>query len=434
MLADHLRALALLPFRPRRGMSGLLDAGGLIPAFVLAGVASLALYGGLAGLVVGAMPHPNPMARRQPAMGHGAPADHAGAEGASEGRTDAGDELVAHSRWVGLISLFGVGPFASLGALALLYTPVTLLLVTLFDRIGSFGVALRRDFGGLLVCTLSVYTVVALPFGALTLLFAGLARPSAMALLALVLAGVAAFAALMVVAVETACGARRGPALAAVGLSWLTFGLQGFVLFAASPWLLYLGYRAFAGDVSDIVGGLGARRSFRRHLEAATLNPKDSDAHYQLGLLHLQRRQFKEAEARFRLAVEANQDEIDAHFQLARLAREQGRLQEALTRLEAVLARDPRHSSHEAWREAGAVYLATSAFEEARTVLVRFVEYRPYDPEGLCRLGIALRGLGQADQAKEHFMRCVEAARTSPPHRQRDVRPWQREAEKALRG
>jgi len=80
------------------------------------------------------------------------------------------------------------------------------------------------------------------------------------------------------------------------------------------------------------------------------------------------------------------------------------------------------------------VYLSTGAFSHARTVLERFVENRPYDAEGLHRLGLAHKGLGDREKARELFERSVEAARTAPDHRQREVRPWRREAERELRG
>jgi tetratricopeptide (TPR) repeat protein len=238
----------------------------------------------------------------------------------------------------------------------------------------------------------------------------------------------------MVVALQTACGANLGPAVTTVALSWVSFGLQGFLLFLASPWILFFGYRALQGQAFDVLGGLGARRSFRRYLEASTLNPRDADAHYQLGLIHLQRRQLPEAAERFRRAVEIDPGEIDAQLQLARIARQEGRWEDSILHLEAVLARDPQHAAFEAWREAGAVYLSTGAFEHARSVLERFVEKRPYDPEGLERLGAAYRALDEKEKARSLFERCIEAARTAPDHRQREVRPWRREAERELRG
>ena len=407
MVTDQVRTLASLPFRPRRAMSTLLDGGGVGTAVLLALLASTVLwYGVLSGLTMAAPSPADPGLASEPAAS------------------------VPPVTWLLAMVVSAFGPIATVAGLVFLYVPATLLLVTLFDRVGSFAVALRRDLAGLLVCTLSAFTVSFLPVG-LAGLLGGLPAPVLIALLA---AGGLGFACLMVVALQTACGADLGPALASVALSWLSFGFQGFLLFLASPWLLYFGYRALQGEALDILGGLGARRSLRRYLEASTLNPRDADAHYQLGLIHLQRRQLREAAERFRRAVEIDPREIDAEFQLARIARQEGRWEDAILYLEQVLAADPGHSSFEAWREAGAVYLSTGAFSHARTVLERFVENRPYDAEGLHRLGLAHKGLGDSEKARELFERSVEAARTAPDHRQREVRPWRREAERELRG
>lgn len=414
MMADQIQTVLSLPFRPRRAMSALLDGGGVMPALLLAALASAMLwYGVLVGVAAGAREAATPAAAASDAG--------AGAEASPPERPQL---------WPLLMLASSFGPIATVAGLVFLYVPATLLLVTLFDRVGSFAVALRRDFGGLLVCTLSAFTVAFLPVG-LTGLAGNVPAPM---LSALVGVGVLGFAALMVVALQTACGANLGPSLATVALSWLSFGLQGFLLYLASPWLLYFGYRAMQGQALDILGGLGARRSFRRYLEASTLNPRDADAHYQLGLIHLQRRQFKEAAERFRRAVEIDPGEVDAQLRLARIAREEGRWEDSIRHLEAVLIRDPQHAAFEAWREAGAVYISTGAFEHARSVLERFVENRAYDPEGLYRLGMAHKGLKETEKAKSLFERCVVAARTAPDHRQREVRPWRRAAEKELRG
>jgi hypothetical protein len=46
---------------------------------------------------------------------------------------------------------------------------------------------------------------------------------------------------------------------------------------------------------------------------------------------------------------------------------------------------------------------------------------------------MAHKGLKETEKAKDLFERCVLAARTAPDHRQREARPWRREAEKELR-
>jgi tetratricopeptide (TPR) repeat protein len=237
----------------------------------------------------------------------------------------------------------------------------------------------------------------------------------------------------MVVALRVVMGARTGAALGAIALSWVSFFLQGFLTLLLSPCLFWMAYHWARGDLGAALGSWGSRQSFKRHLQSATVNPQDAEAHYQLGLIHLQRQQVAEAAERFRKAVAIDAREVDAHFQLAKIAHAGGRLEEALGHLEQVLRQEPKHAQHEAWREAGAVYVAHGSYEQACAVLKTYVAARPYDPEGLYLLGLASRQVGDTATADEMLARCVEAARTAPDHRQRDVRPWMQKAEQELR-
>src|SRR5580698_285161 len=118
-------------------------------------------------------------------------------------------------------------------------------------------------------------------------------------------------------------------------------------------------------------------------LEAASINPHDGEAQYQLGLIYQERRQYTEAIQRFKRAIEIDPGETDAHFQLGRIAREQGRRRDALQHFEVVLNQDEKHSQSEILRELGAVYLSAGQYEDARGFLDQYVAVRPYDPEGL---------------------------------------------------
>src|SRR5215203_2279834 len=48
--------------------------------------------------------------------------------------------------------------------LAVFYVPAAVLLMSFFGGVGSFGLALRRDYGTLAVCTLSAWAAAHLPF------------------------------------------------------------------------------------------------------------------------------------------------------------------------------------------------------------------------------------------------------------------------------
>jgi tetratricopeptide (TPR) repeat protein len=169
------------------------------------------------------------------------------------------------------------------------------------------------------------------------------------------------------------------------------------------------------------------------HLENATLNPKDAEAHYQLGLIYQQRRQYPLAIEKFQKSVEIDPGDPDAYFQLGRIARQEGRYDAALEYCRAAARLDDKHCSNEVWREIGVVNFLSGHSEEARQALEKYLDRRPYDPEAQCWYGRTLAKLGLPDRAKEAFNQAIESVRTMPPARKRQVRSWDAESRKDLR-
>jgi tetratricopeptide (TPR) repeat protein len=213
-----------------------------------------------------------------------------------------------------------------------------------------------------------------------------------------------------------------------------TFG--GALSYFSSPlvllWLYYL-FRPNLDMFTGLGGGLRSRQNFRRNLDACTVNPRDSDAHYQLGLIYQQRRNYAEAISRFERSVEIDPSETDAHHQLGSIALEQKRYEDARRHFAAALALDEKHSSSEAWRGLGAADLQLGNAERALAELQKYTERREFDPEGLYWLGAAFKKLGRIPEARDAFERAVEAARTSPAHRRRFTAGWGRQAKAELR-
>jgi tetratricopeptide (TPR) repeat protein len=201
----------------------------------------------------------------------------------------------------------------------------------------------------------------------------------------------------------------------------------------ASPFLLLMLFLLMRGYLGGVRRGARARAAFRQNLEAATLNPADASAHYNLGLLHLQRRELSEARARFERAIEIDAAETDAHYQLGRIARAEGRWADAIAHYTEVVSRDPSHAQHEVWREAAATYVSARQYEDARDALERFLEHRPSDPEALYLMGRAHAGLGRRREAVEWLQRCIEAVRTSPAYKYRTEKRWATEAQQFMR-
>lgn len=421
----QLRLLLLLYVRPLRAMSGIIDEGSLLFGFAGAAavwlLTSAALYTQVAPAYAPFIPRaPRPAATASPAASVEDDVDVDPATG----------EMRATGPALGAATFFSATlTGTSVLVVAALYAPFALLLLTIFEPIGSFGVAFRRDFGPFLACLLMAWTAARLPV-ALVALF----MPGPLVAIALWAASLVYFTVLAGIACRVVFGVGVGTATGASVFGWLAVFLTPFLGFVASPFLLYYAYQFLRGDVGDVLGSFGARQSFKRYLAAATINPRDADAHYQLGLIHLQRRQLAEARQRFARAVEIDPREIDAHYQLGRLARGEKRLEDARKHFDAVVTRDERHASHEVWREVGATYLESESYEHARWALQKFVDQRPHDPEGLYRLGMALVGLGQKEAAQPMFRRAVEAVDTMPRYLQRKAGPWRKMALQQIAG
>jgi len=343
--------------------------------------------------------------------------------------------LVGHYGWW-FLSFAPGSFFSTIMGLAVLYVPCLILLTTMTGTLGSFSLVLRRDYGPFLTCALMAWAASHLPFVMVGMVLTPLGFGARTALVLLGLSALC-FAWLMSFGVRVLFGTSLKKAVALVCVAAFSFAIQAKLFgvvspYMFSPFLLYYAYNMFRGDIGDIGFSLRQRQGFRRSMEAATINPRDASAHYQLGIVFQYRRQYEEAIARFQQAIAIDNDETDAHFQLGRIAREQGRLQDAVDHFGVVLSQDDKHARSEIWREVGATYLAAKMFVEARDALDTFVDRRPYDPEGLYYYGKTFEHLGDSAQAHEIFNRCMEAVKTMPHYRRGDQRKWHKLARERL--
>jgi tetratricopeptide (TPR) repeat protein len=329
--------------------------------------------------------------------------------------------------------------YTPLLVLAVVYVPGALLLSKVLARTGgSMGTIFQRDYAPLFTCTALAWSAANLPFAWVAWLF-----PAVAAVWLAWFAGAVYlyFLVLMFFAVRTVFGMENRTAAAVVCLSWIPllaaaflWGPLRFILgWLASPFVLFYLFYYLRGEAGNLGAGLRRGQNFRRTLEAAAVNPHDGEAQYQLGLIYQQRHQVTEAMQRFQAAVAIDPSETDAHFQLGRIAREQGRLKDALAQFQIVLDQDERHHQSEILRELGALYNSARQFEDARQELARYVERRPYDPEGLYYYGQSLEGLGRFAEARDVYGRASESADTAPVYLRRAGAKWSRLAQKQIR-
>ena len=325
-------------------------------------------------------------------------------------------------------------------AISIFYVPILVLFVSIFAQLGSFGLVLRRDYGTLATCSLIAWSAAHLPFAlAGAALFTSAVPP--VVNLGLWIGSSLLFGVFMMFALRTVLGVNYGAAIAAVAVGWIGFSVAMYVFQYVSPWLLspfllFWVFIYFGGYLGGEVRGFGnafrQKQNFKRFLHNATVNPKDADAHVQLGLIYQQRRQDAKALDHFTKALAIDPEEIDANYQLGRISREKGELQEALDHFAIVVEQDEKYSLNEIWREIGATYLAANMYNEATDALEKYVERRPVDPEGLYYLGRALKGQGKSDRAREMFEQAVESVNSSPHYRRRAIQKWAKLAEKEI--
>jgi tetratricopeptide (TPR) repeat protein len=335
-------------------------------------------------------------------------------------------------------------------SLSVFYVPTVILLMSIFGGVGSFGLVLRREYGTLATCSLMAWAAGHLPIAvAGILLYWQTATGSLLSsqatvapvFLGLWVAGGLLFGVFMVFALRTVLGANYATAVLVVCLAWLSLSLGTLVFQYISPWLfspfliffavMYLG-GSIGGEVRGFGNALRQKQNLKRFLQNATVNPKDADAHVQLGLIYLQRRQESKAIEHLNKAVEIDENEIDANYELGKLARSRGDLQAALDHFAIVVEQNDKHSLSEVWREIGETYFAANMLGEARDALEKFTIRRSADVEGLYYLGKVLKAKGEPEKAREVFEQAIQSANASPDFRRRDTKHWSKLVQKEL--
>ncbi len=375
------------------------------------------------------------------------------------------------------IVLAFAGAALSLLFLALVFGPITILLANLFERRASFSLVLQQEYApvvaaffyasaaaNLIAFPLAVFARAsgyeATAFAAIeqlaelqrTLPAAGTLPPAELQQLLQQMAGymlrvlpmlflspLLFFGAWSLIALRRVLGLSWPRAVVVLSLSsvlmvpaaYLLLSVFGWVF--ASPFLLLMMFFLLRGYFNDMMTTQRARASFKQNLEAATLNPADASAHYNLGLIHQQRGETEAARERFQKAIAVDADEADAHYQLGRIARAQNRFPEAIKHFSEVVERDDAHAQHEVWREIGATYLAAGQHEDARDALEKFLARRTADPEGLYLMGRAQAGLGNQTEAASAMQACIEAVKSAPAYKYRTEKRWLNEAQQFLR-
>ncbi|MGH9801356.1 MAG: tetratricopeptide repeat protein, partial [Blastocatellia bacterium] len=247
---------------------------------------------------------------------------------------------------------------------AVVYSPFLILIANLFERRASVSLVMREEYPAVLSCVLMALAVAFLTtmLPAVVIGWQSSRQGSALGFFVLV-----AVIPLPVFAwfISLTTGSIFNIGWVAVSLAVLISLLSLFILplfidatsfVCGSPFLLLILVFLLRDRFDDFMRSHQSRQSFRQNLQAATLNPVDASAHYNLGLLYQQRGEHESAIGSFQRAIEIDPTETDAHYQLGRIARWQNRLNDSIKHFEQVVVQDSTYSQHEIWRETALVY------------------------------------------------------------------------------
>jgi tetratricopeptide (TPR) repeat protein len=407
-VAEQLRAVFLVYLQPGRAIDAILDSGGVLRSMVIAFAVGALLWMTSGGQVVRSA-SPRAVQQEEVSM-----------------------VLPAILQAVRFVSPSGPGPAAMLGVVLL---PVAILVLARWNRLGSPGVVLGRDYTPMLTVGLTLWSAAYLPIALMRFVL-----PPLPSLAAACLAH-AFLLAVLCLSFRTVMSAPPGQAAIAVAIGWIASvlasaasGIWGPLLFwIASPWVLYMLWGPIQSEGRSLARGLSDRQALKRNLEAAAVNPHDADAQYQLGLVYRQRRNLEEARRRFEAAIAIDPHAADAHHELGRIALEQERFGDAVAHLRTAAGIDDKLSLSEVWRDFGIASLKAGDTEQALQALRKYTERRAYDPEGLVYYGHALRQAGRAAESRGVYESAIEAAETLPDHRRGVGKQWAREARQALK-
>jgi Flp pilus assembly protein TadD len=359
------------------------------------------------------------------------------------------DELIGGEFGSGFRTLSGTLSGAATRAVmvvlfvAVVYVPFAILIANIFERRAGFSLVIREEYAGVVSCSLLSLAgslVVTLPAAILIGWQSGILEGDVVSgyIVLLLVMPLPIFAALMTITIGISF--RVGWAAAAVTTLISFLSLPAVFLLAtaanficASPFLLLLLLFLLRDRIDEFIGATRSRQAFKQNLEAATLNPADASAHYQLGLIYQKRGEQDAAVASFQRAAEIDPQEVDAHYQLGRIARQQGRLNEAIRHFEHVVQLDSAHSQNEVWRETGLVYYDAGQFQDALEMFDKFLGKRSSDAEARYWRGMTLYKLGRDSEAAQEMQNCVESVRTAPAYKYRFDRRWMNLAENFLR-
>lgn len=210
-------------------------------------------------------------------------------------------------------------------------------------------------------------------------------------------------------------------ALLAAGL---LFSLPFFILL----FLLFLGAR----QVREFFRHSQRGRQYQEYLRTLTINPQDADAHFQLGLICFERKNFEQAKTYFEKASDIDPKESEYQFYLGLVEEELSNFGEAFGHFEKVYYHDPNYKFGEVKRELGKVYVSMDHMDEGIKFLSQYLEGRGSDAEARWWLAVAHAKKDNSEEARLQLSILIDPKQSLHSFNRKETRKWQHRGRRLL--
>ena len=146
--------------------------------------------------------------------------------------------------------------------------------------------------------------------------------------------------------------------------------------------------------------------------KSVQLEPRDSNAHYNLGVILQALKRLDEAEVSFKKTIKLKPDYAEAHNNLGVILQELKRLDEAEVSFKKTIELKPDYT--EAYNNLGVTLHLLGRFKESEACYRKTIELKPDYAEAYRNLGITLVDMGRLKEAMKNYTKAIELNPHSP--------------------
>ena len=146
--------------------------------------------------------------------------------------------------------------------------------------------------------------------------------------------------------------------------------------------------------------------------KSVQLEPMDSNAHYNLGVILQELKRLDEAEVSFKKTIELKPDYAEAHNNLGFILQKFKRLDEAEVSFKKTIELKPDYA--DAHNNLGVTLHLLGRFKESEACYRKTIELKPNYAEAYRNLGITLVDMGRLEEAMKNYTKAIELNPHSP--------------------